>query len=166
MNIQLIKASGDDKQIISNLMQLYMYDFSEYIRSDVQANGLFSDYPDLDSYWKEENRFPYIVKKNEKHIGFVFVRIINTGEEYYFSIAEFFVMRKYRREGVGRIVAEKIFDLHKGQWEVYQMEANKPAQSFWRKVIQAYTKGKFTERMENGRIIQRFNNNGDKAWEM
>jgi predicted acetyltransferase len=160
MNIQLIKASGDDgRHIISNLMQLYMYDFSEYTKSDVEPNGLFGEYPDLGAYWKEENhRFPYIITKNEKHIGFVFVRIIGTGEEYYFSIAEFFVMRKYRREGVGRIAAEQIFDLHKGKWEVYQMEANKPAQSFWRRVIQVYTRGKFTERMENGRILQRFNN--------
>jgi predicted acetyltransferase len=159
MNIQLIKASEDDRQVITNLMQFYMYDFSEYTGSDVETDGLFGGYLQLEDYWKDENqRFPYIIKKDEKYIGFVFVRIIQTEEKKYFSIAEFFVMRKYRRKGIGRIVAEKVFNLHRGQWEVYQMEANKSAREFWRKIILEYTMGRFEERVENGRTIQSFNN--------
>jgi len=65
-------------------------------------------------------------------------------------------MRKYRKEGIGKAVAEQIFDLHRGQWEVYQKESNKPAQLFWNRIIDEYTKGQFKERFENGKRIQDF----------
>lgn len=160
MNFKLIPASPEYKDVINNLMQFYMYDFSEYTKSDVEDDGLFAAYPGLKLYWKEENhRFPYIIKKDDKYVGFVLVRFIESEERNYFSIAEFFIMKKYRREGIGKAVAEDIFNLHKGQWEVYQMESNKPAQMFWNKIIDEYTKGQFKERFENRRRIQKFKNN-------
>ena len=138
-------------------MQFYMYDFSEYTGSDLESNGLFGEYANLDDYWKENGqRFPYIIKMDERYIGFVFVRIIDMEEKNYFSMAEFFIMRKYRRKGFGREVAEQVFDLHRGQWEVYQMETNTAAQAFWKRVILEYTKGQVSERKENGRIVQCF----------
>ena len=159
MNIQLIKASADYKHVIANLMQFYMYDFSGYTGSDVKPNGLFSEYPLLDDYWKDENhRFPYIIQKDGQNMGFVLIRFIQTKEKNYFSIAEFFIMQKYRRKGFGRMAAEQVFNLHKGQWEIFQMEANKPAQEFWKKIILEYTRGQCQERTEKGRTIQSFNN--------
>lgn len=156
MDTQLIKASYQDKEIIQNLMQFYMYDFSEFVVVDVEANGLFADYKNLDSYWKDENRFPYIIQTDKKHIGFVLVRFIETDKRNYFSIAEFFVMKKYRRKGIGKSVAHQIFNLHKGTWEVFQKKSNKPAHLFWNKVINDYTKGNFTQRFEDGKFIQDF----------
>jgi predicted acetyltransferase len=159
MNLELIRASPEYKNVIKNLMQFYIYDFSEYVKCDVEEDGLFEAYPHLEYYWKEENhKFPYIIKKDERYIGFVLVRFIESGERNYFSIAEFFIMKKYRREGIGKAVAEQVFNLHRGQWEVYQKESNKPAQVFWNRVIDAYTKGQFTERFENGKRIQDFEN--------
>ncbi len=84
------------------------------------------------------------------------VRFIETDKRNYFSIAEFFVMKKYRRKGIGKSVAHQIFNLHKGTWEVFQKESNKPAQLFWNKIITNYTKGNFTERFEDGKLIQDF----------
>jgi len=159
MNFTLIEASEEYKSVVKNLMQFYMYDFSEFLKTDVEDDGLYAAYPHLDEYWKEKDiRFPYIIKKDEKYVGFVFVRFIESPERNYFSIAEFFIMKKYRNEGIGKTVAEKIFNLHRGQWEVYQKESNKPAQLFWTKVIDEYTKGQFKERLEEGRRIQNFEN--------
>ena len=156
MNVQLIKASHEHKTIIKNLMQLYMYDFSEFVDIDVEVDGLFEPYKNLDDYWKDTNRFPYIIQQHEKYIGFVLVRHIEEQQRDYFSIAEFFVMKRYRRMGTGKTIARQIFDLHKGKWEVFQREANKPAQIFWKKVIDEYTNGNFTERFEDGKTIQQF----------
>ncbi|MEJ7679877.1 MAG: hypothetical protein WKG06_18870 [Segetibacter sp.] len=89
-------------------------------------------------------------------MGFVLVRFIESAERIYFSIAEFFIMKKYRQEGIGKAAAGQIFNMHKGLWEVYQMESNKPAQMFWKKVIDEYTKGQFEERFENGRRNTKF----------
>jgi predicted acetyltransferase len=157
MPFKLLKAAHEHKEVIKNLMQFYMYDFSMFISLDVEDDGLFAPYTDLDSYWQDVNsRFPYIILKDAKYVGFVLVRLIETKEHDHFSIAEFFIMTKYRRGGIGTTVAKQVFDLHKGQWEVYQKEANKPAQIFWRKVIDEYTNAKFTDRIEDGRIIQNF----------
>ncbi|CAK7026279.1 GNAT family N-acetyltransferase [Tissierella sp. P1] len=159
MEFQIIKASKEYKNIVGNLMQFYFYDFSEFVKCDVEDNGLYRAYEYLDDYWNEENhRFPYLVKQDGKYIGFVLVRLIESEEENYFSIAEFFIMKKYRRKGIGQAVANKIFDLHRGQWEVFQIETNKPAQAFWHKTIDEYTKGQFKERSENGKKVQEFVN--------
>src|SRR3954467_11761900 len=98
MNIKLASASIEDKITIGNLMQFYIYDFSEYIDCDVQEDGLFAAYPHLDAYWREENRFPYIITKDEEYVGFVLVRFMESTNRNYFSIAEFFIMKKYRRQ--------------------------------------------------------------------
>jgi len=158
MTPQLVKALYRHKDVIKNLMQFYMYDFSEFIDIDVEADGLFQNYKNLDDYWNDENRFPYIIQQNEKYIGFVLVRLIEKSTHKYFSIAEFFVMKKYRLAGVGKSIAEQIFNLYKGNWEVFQKETNKPAQQFWKKVIDEYTKGDFTEKFEDGKLLQRFKN--------
>jgi|SRR6187397_83140 predicted acetyltransferase len=159
MNFTLHRASEEYKAVIQNLMQFYIYDFSEYIKYDVEDNGLFAPYPHLDDYWKEtSNKFPYIIKKDDKYVGFVLVRFIETQERMYFSIAEFFILKKYRRTGIGKAIAVMVFDLHKGLWEVFQKESNKPAQIFWKKVIEEYTKGQYRERSEDGKRIQNFEN--------
>ncbi len=159
MDLTLLQATNDHKIVIENLMQFYIYDFSEYVRYDVEDNGLFAPYPDLNDYWKEDNnKFPYIIKKDDKYVGFVFVKFISSKDRSYFSIAEFFILKKYRHEGIGKAIAIKVFNLHKGQWEVYQKDSNKPAQIFWTKVISEYTKGQFKERLENGKRIQNFEN--------
>jgi predicted acetyltransferase len=159
MDLTLLQASDDHKMVIQNLMQFYIYDFSEFIRYDVEGNGLFTPYPGLNDYWEESNnKFPYIITTNGKYVGFVLVKFVTSTEPGHFSIAEFFILKKYRREGIGKAIAVKVFNLHKGHWEVYQKESNKPAQIFWNKVISEYTKGQFKDRFENGKHIQNFEN--------
>jgi len=157
MKFTLTLASLQDKNVISNLMQFYIYDFSDFIEFDVEEDGLFAAYPGLEDYWKDGNdRFPYIVRQGDKYAGFALVRFIRSKTENFFSIAEFFILKKYRRNGIGSAVAKQLFDLHKGQWEVHQKENNKPARLFWNKIINEYASGQFKERLENGRWIQDF----------
>ena len=62
-------------------MQFYIYDFSEYLRYDVQDNGLFAPYPGLKDYWERgNNKFPYIIKKGEKYVGFALVKYISSND--------------------------------------------------------------------------------------
>ncbi|PLS15434.1 GNAT family N-acetyltransferase [Bacillus sp. M6-12] len=158
MNYEIIKASLENQEILRNLFQFYIYDFSEFIDAHVEENGRFGDYP-LSDYWTDVNHFPYLIRFNENYAGFVLVKRIKTESKSYFSIAEFFIMKKYRRNGLGKSVAKDIFRLYKGNWEVFQMEKNEPAQLFWRNVISEYTNGHFTEKKEEGkRIIQEFVN--------
>ena len=51
------------------------------------------------------------------------------------DLAEFFVMRKYRRHGVGTFLARELFSRFPGAWQVRQMASNSAATAFWRRAI-------------------------------
>jgi predicted acetyltransferase len=155
MNYEVKKATLEEKETLNNLLQYYIYDFSEFMDLHVEDNGKFGDYP-LDDYWTENSRFPYLIKLNGKNAGFVLVKLMHRNDDSYYSIAEFFIMKRYRRTGLGKLVAKDIFKTHQGQWEVYQIDNNLPAQYFWKRVIEEYTNCNFTERIEVGRKTQVF----------
>lgn len=146
LNIEIKPASKDERPILRNLMELYQYDFSEYDGSDTGPSGLY-DYPYLDHYWIEPERSPFLVRVGGQLAGFVLVARYNylTGQKDSWVLAEFFVMRKYRRQGVGEYVACHIFDRFPGEWQVAQIPENAPAITFWRKVIESYTHCNFQE---------------------
>ena len=69
-----------------------------------------------------------------------------------FDMAEFFVMRKYRRHGVGRQAALEIFRRFPGPWQVRQQRFNPEATAFWHKSI-PYA---YEERETADEVIQEF----------
>ena len=140
--VTLTQLPGSQGQIITNLMQLYKYDFSEFAEvgsryGEVGPDGRFT-YEGLDSYWREEGRVPLKLEADGRLAGFVLVNrwsALNRVLDH--SVAEFFVLRKYRRIGVGSRAAGVLFVRWPGRWEVAVAEYNKPALSFWRKAIRA-----------------------------
>lgn len=149
MHIEVQQASLEDKTILRNLMELYAYDFSEFDECDVDAHGLFG-YNRLDHYWTESGRYPFLVRVEGKLAGLVLVRTLDESRtDPIRSVAEFFILRKYRHQGIGKVVAQQIFDRLPGQWSVAQVENNHPAQAFWRKVIAEYTQANFQETWSN-----------------
>jgi Predicted acetyltransferase len=64
-------------------------------------------------------------------------------EETDYSMAEFFVMYKYRRCGVGKFVATQLFDKFHGRWQLRRHPKNTPPVYFWDKVISEYTNGNY-----------------------
>ncbi len=52
-------------------------------------------------------------------------------------------MRKFRRTGIGRDAAHKIFRAFPGKWTVEQMTENIAAQKFWRDAISTFTNGDY-----------------------
>jgi predicted acetyltransferase len=144
--ISLDPATQDERGVLRNLLQLYVYDWSELLSLDVGADGRFDDYP-LDVYWTEAGRHPFLLRVNGELAGFALVseRSRLTGATDLFDMAEFFVLRRYRRRGVGFAAACAVFDRFKGPWEVRQRKDNADATAFWRKVIARYTNGAFSE---------------------
>ena len=149
MNIQLQTPSRSDRNLIRRLMELYQYDFSEFDGQDLDEHGCFG-YGDLDYFWFESTHAVFLVTVDEKLAGFVLIdnEVVVTGNER--SVTEFFIMRKYRRQGVGKQVAIEVFSRLPAKWEVRVIEQNSPAQDFWRRVIAEYTQDKFQEkRLDN-----------------
>jgi predicted acetyltransferase len=163
MKVEVQEASINDKLIIRNMMELYNYDLSEYEDSNLNEHGLY-EYKYIDNYWTEGNRHPFIVKVNDKLAGFVLAGKYGSVTSYPtdYSIAEFFILKKYRKNGVGKTVAFVVFNKFRGNWEVKQLKKNSISHSFWRKVIAQYTLNNFEEITNFTEIwegpIQRFNN--------
>lgn len=150
MDIKLELMKSDDKPLLVRLMELYNYEFTRYDDADISEYGYYG-YSHIDDYWNEDGRFPYLIRVDGKIAGFALIcpycRFIS-GENSR-SIGEFFVMIKYRRKGVGELVAKEIFTRHKGHWEVDYLPNNEPAANFWRKVISEYTDGKFEVKQDD-----------------
>lgn len=138
MSVEVVPVLEEEKTILARLIELYEYDFSEFDNKDVNALGLFG-YAYLDYYWTEDRRFPYFIKVDGKLAGLAMICdfcYVSKDRETSF-MAEFFVMRKYRKLGVGTAAAKKVFSMHKGKWELTLHPQNLVALKFWRNVIEA-----------------------------
>lgn len=147
MKLELLQPTIEQKSVLRNLMELYQYDFSEFESEDVNAEGLYG-YKHLDNYWTIPGHFPFLIKVDGKLAGFALVREIASVDPHrssYFKISEFFIMKNYRKEGIGKQAAFYLFDFFPGTWEVAEIETNLPAQRFWRKVISEYTDSNYSE---------------------
>ncbi|MGO9873352.1 MAG: GNAT family N-acetyltransferase [Acidimicrobiia bacterium] len=129
LEVEIAAATVGDKIAIRHLLELYVYDFSDFTDWDVDEHGLFG-YRYLDHYWTEPDRHPFMIRVNGRIAGFAFVR---SGRPH--DMAEFFVLRKYRGRGVGVQAARSLFANFPGDWQVRQLAANAPATAFWRVAI-------------------------------
>ncbi|MBP2112638.1 GNAT family N-acetyltransferase [Paenibacillus silagei] len=148
LGIELVPK--EQKQIISRLMQFYLYDFTRYLELQVDREGLFPSYPGLEAYWNSgKNKFAYLFTVDGNVAGFALIDRLLRDPEGEFYMTEFFVMQRYRRSGVGTWAAHRLFDMFPGNWKVSQIRANTPARDFWHRVIGAYTGGDFQERFNS-----------------
>ncbi len=54
------------------------------------------------------------------------------------DMAEFFVVRRYRRRGVGTRAAHDVWRRFPGRWEVRVMQCNRSAVSFWEGAVATF----------------------------
>jgi predicted acetyltransferase len=115
--------------------------------------------PELLARWfADDSSHPLIILKNDQRVGFALVSRPprNQRESIDFRMAEFFVAADQRRLGVGRDAAVLIFDRFGGVWEINEFQYNKPAVSFWRRVVSEYTNGRYRESLAHGELRQVF----------
>lgn len=136
MNLSLTPATSEDAPRLDALFELYVYDFSEILGLDIGDEGRFR-VPPLGSYFVDPERHAFLARVDGKLAGFALVseRSRLTGDRGTFDMAEFFVLRRFRRQGVGDAIAKQVFDRFVGPWEVRQRHENVGATAFWRRVI-------------------------------
>jgi len=144
--VEVIEAEPQHKALLRHLLELYLHDLSAYDGGDVDDNGLYG-YEYLDRYWTEPNSRPLLLRVDRRWAGFALVRL---GQPH--DIAEFCVLRKYRRSGVGTVLARNLFDRFPGEWQVRQLGSNTDATIFWRNAIPVA----FVEELREDGPIQKF----------
>jgi predicted acetyltransferase len=136
VKIEVVPARTEQAPILANLLQLYAHDFSEFHDVAIGADGRFV-YKHLPLYWSEPGRHPFLVWVDGKLAGFVFVKkgseISANGNVW--DMAEFFVLRAYRRGGIGTRIAHEVWRQFPGVWEIRVMRANVAALNFWTRAI-------------------------------
>ena len=126
---------------MANLLELYAHDFSEFHHLEIEATGRFG-----------YNRpFPFIgaslaVTLSRKSwvanlAGLVLVKQGSevSGNPTVWDMAEFFVLRGYRRRGIGTQAAHEVWRQFPGPWEVRVMQSNVSAHHFWERAISKFT---------------------------
>jgi predicted acetyltransferase len=139
-HIEVVPAAKEHEPILANLLELYAHDFSDFHGIELGADGRFG-YKSLPLYWSEPDRHPFLVIIDSKLAGFAFVKRGSevSGNENVWDMAEFFVVRGYRRRGVGTQVAHEVWKRFPGAWEIRVMSANVSARDFWAHAISTFT---------------------------
>jgi predicted acetyltransferase len=154
-------VTEETRSLLERLFELYLYDFSEMEHADVADDGLFRPPapPWIARFIGQPRRHAFVMRVAGKPAGLVLLDEQSPMPEsaHRCYLAAFFVMRAYRRRGLGAAVARHLFDRFPGPWQVLEVAANPTAQHFWRGIIGAYTGGRYTERWLNEReIVQEF----------
>jgi predicted acetyltransferase len=129
--IEVIPARSEQEPILANLLELYAHDFSEFRDLEIAADGRFG-YPHLPLYWTESNRHAFLVRTHGALAGLV---LVQRDSELVWDVAEFFVLRGYRRRGIGTEVAHQVWRQFRGLWQVRVMQSNARAHQFWEQAI-------------------------------
>ena len=151
------RSSRADRSWIAKVFRDYIDDL------DPLSTGIFPVLgevghrePDQVARWfGDPNAFPLVIAQSQLPVGFAMVaRAPGAAADY--RMGEFFIDRGHRGLGLGRGAVQLILDRFAGRWEITEYQRNPIAVKFWRRVVTAYTGGRFEERIFNGEVRQSF----------
>jgi predicted acetyltransferase len=142
-NVEVSRAARAERLALENMFQLYTHDFSEQWwdrpYGELEDNGRFGDDYPFDLYWEDEGHIPILLRLDGKLVGFALLdNHSHSGGALDRNMAEFFIVRKHRRGGVGTAAAHTIFSTYPGRWEAAVARRNTGALPFWRKTVASH----------------------------
>jgi predicted acetyltransferase len=127
-----MRVGDEARPVVEQLIQLYLHDMTDYNPFPIGEDGRYQ-YDYLDRFWQH----PYLIRADGELAGFALVidECPITATKPCWFMAEFFVLRPYRRRGVAREAASAIVGMHPGKWHVGLIERNLPAAAFWQSFL-------------------------------
>jgi predicted acetyltransferase len=159
------KGAADDRRWIQAVYPEYLDELARVSHTGTGVFPVFGEHGPRDDellarWFRDDRSHPVLILESGRPAGFALVSrpLVppRTSADAEFRMAEFFVRSAYRRRGVGRAAAELLFSRFAGRWEVSEAIANAEAVQFWRRVVMAYTRGRYDERVADGEVRQRF----------
>ena len=121
----------EEKSALAAMMQDYIAEMAQVVPG-VRAG---QRYEQFDLYWSEPNtRLPFWLRADDANAGFGLVQ----RDEESMQIEEFFVARRYRRQGIGLAAARRLIARYPGPWHITQRESNANAITFWHRVLDGF----------------------------
>ena len=143
MTFSVKSAVIEEKVAIFTLLQPYLDELSRFPNENLDykdENGTYL-YPYLNIYWREDERFPYLLYDGGKLVGFALVR--QDGEHW--EMAEYYIIPEFRRRGLGEACAADILKKHLGEWRLGFNKQNLASRNLWRKLAENLSNGNIEE---------------------
>jgi predicted acetyltransferase len=160
VSVRDARASDSDRRWIQSVYRDYLDDLAPDTGIFPVLGEVGHREPDQILRWfGDPSVFPLVILKAEEPVGFAMVaRAAPSAAKprIDYRMAEFFITRTRRRLGIGATAVQLILSRFAGRWEITEYRRNATAVSFWRKVVAAYTRGSYQERIVNGEVRQVF----------
>lgn len=136
--IELATVKPEDKTLLWNVNQKYLYEMTNYYDDEMDADGNYL-YGYFDAYFTEPQRKALFILCDNRLAGFAMINPNSyLGETPNYVMAEFTVFPAFRKRHVATAAVKKIFQRYSGAWEVKFNENNVAAKHFWNKICAKY----------------------------
>ncbi len=139
MDITLKKIELEKKDILNNLMQLYLHNISLNFPMDFDSNTGMYGYDDIEKYFENDNNKAFFILKENEIAGFMLIDLSDEKN----IVQEMFVLNNYKRKGVGKTAVSILFDKFRGNWEIKSLPCSESAEKFWISSVKEYTNDQF-----------------------
>ena len=135
---ELAPAGRAELPVMQAMASYYVYDISEHMGDEpgweLPPAGLY-ECDDFSPYFADPATRPFLIRVAGELAGFAIVDTKGSTADVAFNMAQFFVVRKFKRRGVGTSAATQCFTRFPGLWEVNVIPKNRGAFAFWRPLI-------------------------------
>lgn len=139
--IRLVNTREDAayREWLRHVYPLYLHDLSQFDQHAYRLSASGQWEPDHLPYWfSHAFCHPFVLLSGTGPVGFAFIGEVPfpfMSEDVQFRLSEFFILRAFRRSGIGRRAALAVLAPFTGSFELTVLEANTPALAFWRTVL-------------------------------
>lgn len=134
--IELLQTGPEQADLVRNLYQFYAYESSDWEQEDVEVDGRFYLHePHFERYWQSPDWAAHLVLVDGFIAGFVLVERSELPGIDALELADLFILKRYRRQGVGRAVALQLLSDGRVDWLLRCYAGDAPAMSFCQAVL-------------------------------
>lgn len=134
--IQLVQTGPEHAELIRNLYQFYAYESSDWEQEDVEVDGRFYVHDEhLARYWSEPQWSANLILADGFIAGFLLIERSELPGMDALELADLFVLKKYRRMGIGRALATQVLLSGDTPWLVRFYDQDEVSLAFWRAVL-------------------------------
>jgi predicted acetyltransferase len=132
--VMIERVGTHERDVLWRYLQLYIYDMSRFTGAGL-VDGLFP-YPRFDAYFADRGRCAFWAEVEGEIAGFALQRF-DAGDGCN-EVAEFFILNRLRRQGLGLAFARQLLARAPGPWKLHQLASNAPAIAFWHRVLDGF----------------------------
>lgn len=136
--LQLIPATADDRALLFNINQKYLYEMTAFYDDPMDEAGNYH-YGHFDEYFTDPERTALLIYADGRLAGFAMLCPYSYIKENPSHVmAEFTIFPQFRRKGLATEAARRILTAYPGRWEIKYNEKNAPAMALWNGIAAPY----------------------------